>query len=54
MEVVRDGLGRKKSTARWLEKVVMEEFLCGLCSRASVEGFSGQNSQTEVIYGDLF
>jgi hypothetical protein len=44
----------KKSIARWLEKAVMEEFLCRFCSRALVEGFSGQKSQREVIYGDLF
>ena len=44
----------KKSTARWLEKAAMEEFLWRLRSRALVEGFSWQNSQREVIYGDLF
>ena len=45
---------QKKSTAWWLEKVVMKEFLRGLWLGGVREGFLGRVSQREVIYGDLF
>ena len=42
------------STARSLEKLVLDEFLCKLWVRSVSDRVSGRNSQREVIYGDLF